>query len=78
MPGGLSAAFPVRHGLVAPDVVDGVQLPQLGEQPGVRDVGPDIGAVLDAPGPVVGPVVHAARLQGVGPDVVDIATNSPT
>ena len=58
-------------------MVDGVQLPQLGEQPGVGNVRPHVGPVLDPPGPVVGPVVHAARLERVGPDVVDIAANSP-
>ena len=63
MPGGLPAALPVRHGLVTPDVVDGVQLPQLGEQARVRDVGPHIRPELDALGPIVTPVIHRARPQ---------------
>ena len=58
-------------------MIDGVELPQLGEQPGVGDVRPDVGPVLDAPGPVVGPVIHAARLERVGPDVVDVAAHPP-
>ena len=65
MPRGLPASLPVRHGLVAPDVVDGVELPQLGEQPRVRDVRPHVGPELDALGPVVAPVVHGARLQRI-------------
>ena len=66
MPCGLPAALPVGHALVAPDVVDGVQLPQLGEQAGVGDVGPHVGPELDPLGPVVAPVIHGARLQGIG------------
>ena len=65
MPGGLPASLPVRHGLVAPDVVDGVQLAQLREQPSVWDVRPYVGPKLDPLGPVVTPVVHRPGPQRV-------------
>ena len=63
VPGGLSAALPVSHALVAPDVVDGVQLSQLGEQASVGNVRPHVGPELDTLGPVVTPVIHRAWLQ---------------
>ena len=72
MPGGLPAPLPVRHALVAPDVVDGVQLPQLGEEASVGNVWSNIGSELDSLGPVVTPVIHGAGLQRVGPDDDDV------
>lgn len=76
MPGGLPARLPVRHRGVAPDVVDGVQLAELGEEAAVRHVGPHGAPQLDPPAPVVGPVVQGTRLQVVCPDVIDIAACS--
>jgi len=46
VPGGLTTRLPVRQRLVAPEMVDGVQLAQLGEQAAVRDVLPDRAPVL--------------------------------
>ena len=51
--------------MYSPDVVDVVQPADLGEEPGVGDVGSDLGAALDATRPVVAPVVHATcKTQG--------------
>merc|ERR1719154_496729 len=74
VPGGLPAGFPVRHRLVTPDMIDSVQLPQLGEQSSIRHIRPNSRPVLDPPGPVVAPVIHGPRLERVGPYVIHITT----
>ena len=43
-----------------PYVVYGVQLAQLGEEAGIRDVRSDPSPALQSSGPVVAPVVHAS------------------
>ncbi len=49
-----------------------VEVAQLAEEPSPGNVGPDLRSDLDPPGPVVAPVVHAARLEEVRAYVVDV------
>ncbi len=51
-----------------------VEVAQLAEEPSPGNVGPDLRSDLDPPGPVVAPVVHAARLEEVCAYVVDVVS----
>lgn len=71
MPCCFAALFSVCHGLVAPDVIDSVKLSQLCEKATVGNILSDAAPELDPLAPVVAPVIEAARLKAVRPDVIN-------
>ena len=76
MPSVFSAAFTVSQVRVAPNVVDGVESSKLREETGIGNVWSNSLTALNTFGPVISPIVHAARLDAVAADVVDVVPAS--
>lgn len=58
-------------------MVDSVQSAKLGEEASIWNIFADILPAVDALGPVISPIVHAARLNAITSNIVDVVASSP-